>query len=146
MKKLLIVLLIICTLFTVTAYASPVDFGSMTTDELIDLRDALNVEIANRIGNEDSLIYVGRYVVGEDIKAGRYVINFLSKEDSIDTEYGTVVIYYTEEDDRSMTMNKDVLYFPLGEDGCIELADGNVVYIKEAAASIHSIAKPSWAP
>lgn len=146
MKKLLIVLLVICTLFTVTAYASPVDFESMTTDELIDLRDALNAEIANRIGNDDTLIYVGRYVVGEDIRAGRYVINFLSKEDSLDTEYGTVVIYYTEEDDRSMTMNKDVLYFPLGEEGYIELSDGNVVYIKETAASIYSVAKPSWAP
>lgn len=146
MKKILIVLLVICTLFTTTVYASSVELESMTTDELIELRNQIVQEINNRLGFDESKIYIGDYVVGEDIKAGDYIIVF-EKNDNVERETGGgyISLYTNQEDyDRRKSCFSQSYYF--GEECYIKLKDGMVMCISYSSGTIKPASKPAWAP
>ncbi len=141
MKKILATLLIVCTLFTTTVYAASVDVTSMTTDDLLELKEAINSEILKRFGTEGDSIYTGKYIVGEDIKSGMYVITFPSKNS--DYDYGQVIVYPTVECEWS---DREVITLRIGEEGYLELNDGNVIDVSYLTGVIRPITKPSWAP
>lgn len=63
---------------------SALDLASMSTEDLVTLRDKINVEIGNRGG--DNVIGQGTYVVGTDIKACSFRVTPLStmRDSSVD--------------------------------------------------------------
>ena len=150
MKKTLIALLVICTLFTTTVYASPVDLESMTTDELIELRNQVIQEINSRFSFDESKIYIGEYIVGQDIKAGDYIIVFEKNENvvykSVEGPYGGTVDLYANQEDASRWKSCFSESYYFGEECYIKLKDGMVMSISYSSGTIKPASKPAWAP
>ena len=150
MKKTLIALLVSFTLFTTTANASSIDLESMTTDELIELKDKIHQEIMERVQDEgiEEPIYQGTYIVGEDIKPGKYVIVFRNEfEDKTKRDlFRGYIKCYTNSD----SAINDNYYFSdrliIDEECGVNLDDGNVLVIGSNYAMIKSAPKSSWAP
>lgn len=151
MKKALITLLVIFTLFTTNAYASSIDFGSMSIDELINLKNEICQEIMERLQNEDieEPIYQGTYVVGTDIKPGKYVLVFrnsdFDKKDS-DRFFGCGISCYqnAENYDNDNAIFHELLNYD--EERGIVLEDGMILVIRSNYGFIKSMVNPSWAP
>lgn len=75
MKRFLIVLVIL-SLFVTCAFAESVDLKSMTTDDLVALRDAINAELAKRnFAEKEVVVPLGSYIAGEDIPVGTYSVS-----------------------------------------------------------------------
>ena len=88
MKKLS-ALLIFCLLFALPALAD-VDLSGMTYDELVALKDQINLAIWNSEEWQEVTVPQGRWIVGEDIPAGTWVI----KCDDINRDqYGMLFTY-----------------------------------------------------
>ena len=151
MKRLVSVTVILLMLCGV-AFASVVDFATMSTDDLILLRQQISDEIKKRTNDADSILPKGVYVVGKDIKAGRYVLTMLPYE------YGTVLIIETEErylevlaklnsNDMSDESNEGRVfetYVSRDEQAYFSLKEGQVLITQ--GTGILSVNKPSWAP
>ena len=74
MKKTITMILVLL-LISVPVFAESFDFSSMTTDELIALKDSVLAELKARFGQTDyTNVIEGSYLVGEDIDAGVYVL------------------------------------------------------------------------
>ena len=71
MKKFLITLLVVCMIIPIAASE---DLSSLSFDQLIDLRNQINAEIASRPEWKEVEVPVGQWVIGEDIPAGTYRI------------------------------------------------------------------------
>ena len=56
----------------VMADVPDIDLASMSTEDLVSLRDSINAEIANKGG--DNIIGEGVYTIGVDIKAGNFKV------------------------------------------------------------------------
>ena len=74
MKKLLSLLLAVLLLFAGSAAADPVDLSGMTFDQLVALRDQLNLAIWNSQEWQEVEVPAGIYQVGVDIPAGHWHI------------------------------------------------------------------------
>jgi hypothetical protein len=75
MKKLLALVLGLL-LLVVPALAEETDLAALSLEELVALRERIDAEIAARIPVNEAPFYTGIYVVGRDIKAGVYVIDW----------------------------------------------------------------------
>lgn len=73
MKRLLSVLLLLIFLAGPAA-ADPIDLSGMSFDELVALRDQLNLAIWNSQEWQEVTVPAGVWVVGEDIPAGHWTI------------------------------------------------------------------------
>ena len=148
MKKLIVGLLVACTLFTTSAYASSIsiDVSSMTMEELVSFRDEINQEINSRLGSDESKIYIGDYVVGKDIKPGRYIIIFEENPASTKDEEGGKVLLYKDQDAADDWDPFFANYYYFGQECYVELTDGMVMSIVYSSGLIRLAAKPSWAP
>lgn len=137
MRKLLAILMI-CTLLTTPAFAETVDLSSMSLDELIQLRDAVQNEIFARIGSDPMTIASGKYIVGTDIKAGYYLLVI----DSVAVKYVDLSLIWLDEshDDVWEQLREGETYYLKLEDG-MKLTLENV-----ASAHLEAIAAPEWAP
>lgn len=118
-----------------------IDYDSMSTEELVALRDEINAQIADRGG--DNVLPQGVYEVGKDIKTGSFKISSLpivgaasirlysSKEDydshTVDEYY---VINYDEENDKQISS----VFVNLSEGEIMEISSKNVI-IEEMKAS-----------
>lgn len=150
MKKALITLLVICTLFTTTVYASSIDLKSMSTDELINLKDEIYQEIMERVQDEgvEEPIYQGTYIVGEDIKPGKYVIVFRNSNFNKDSDrfFGCGMSCYQNSDDYD---NDNAIFHELlsyDEERGVVLEDGMVLVVRSNCGFIKLMTTPSWAP
>lgn len=134
----------------VIADVPDIDLASMSTEDLVSLRDSINSEIANKGG--DNTIGVGTYIVGTDIKAATYKVSavkngytgwtafYIFKNSDEYEDYkggnydaGDVVIQlYSDEDDHDQTGN-------------LVLKDGEILYIDRGNAIIEEV-DPSWKP
>ena len=74
MKKLFVLLLAVLLLFAGSAAADPVDLSGMTFDQLVALRDQLNLAIWNSQEWQEVTVPIGVWTVGEDIPAGHWTI------------------------------------------------------------------------
>lgn len=84
MKRFLIVLVAL-SLFVTCAFAESIDLESMTTDDLVALRDAINAELAKRnFAEKEVTVPAGTYIIGEDIPAGNYT--FYCADDLVQVE------------------------------------------------------------
>ena len=103
----------------IPAFADGPDLQSMSDDELVSLRDAINAELASRNFQEKEVtVPPGRYKVGEDIPAGIYALSAAGKVMSMVTTYtasGDYGLIYNVTSDS-----------PVGK---LELADGQEIEI-----------------
>lgn len=134
----------------VCAEIPEIDYGSMSNEELITLRDTINEKIAENGG--DNIIGSGVYTVGEDIKSGSYkLIANINDGSSVHAS-----IFDSAEEYNSYKNNEGGMYsswFILSrtsDDGgseqtSIQLSDGQVFLIEQGSAIIEKI-KASWMP
>ena len=80
MKKLFVLLLAALLICSVAA-ADPVDLSGMTFDELVALRDQINLAIWNSQEWLEVTVPEGIWIVGEDIPAGHWSIRVAAKKD-----------------------------------------------------------------
>lgn len=138
MKRILAVVLGICVLASIVAFAEGIDFSSMSDGELFELRQAVEDELGNRGLWEGDPIASGRYVVGKDIKAGRFIIRCASISSA---EFLEVVVY--TEDDELITYD----FLEVGESVSVRLEEGDYLTIDCGDALISmDDAEYSWRP
>lgn len=75
MKRILSLFLAAAFLLAGSAAADPIDLSGMTFDQLVALRDQLNLAIWNSQEWQEVKIPAGIWKIGEDIPAGRWQIN-----------------------------------------------------------------------
>lgn len=142
MKKLLATMMVVLMLVT-PASAESIDLDSMSTDDLLSLRNQINNILIERMASDASSIYSGNYTVGVDIKAGRYVIKFDELAEGETT--GIIWTFASPEDFKSRRyITAD--YLKIGVEYQVTLEDGMVLEITRAKGTIRAIAKPEWAP
>lgn len=77
MKKLFMIIAAVLMLCTAAACAEEIDLESMSSADLFRLRGQIDNVISSRQGESSSVIHIGKYVCGEDIREGTYDISFL---------------------------------------------------------------------
>lgn len=103
----------------IPAFADGPDLQSMSDDELVSLRDAINAELASRNFQEKEVtVPPGRYKVGEDIPAGTYTV---SKTGAMPA----MVTTYTSSGDYDLVYNISA-DTPIGK---LQLAEGQSIEI-----------------
>ncbi len=88
MKRFILASLAAVLLFSGSAIADPVDLSGMSFDQLVALRDQLNLAIWNSQEWQEVTVPAGIYQVGVDIPAGYWHISA--------KEYSYTQIYYFE--------------------------------------------------
>lgn len=73
MKRIL-VLVMVAMLLTCGAYAEDIDFSSMSYEELVAMKEQINLAIWNSEDWQEVEVPQGVYVIGEDIPAGKWTI------------------------------------------------------------------------
>ena len=91
MKRFLMILLALIMTFSI-ASASGIDLSQLTFDELVDLREQLNLAIWNSAEWQEVTVPQGVWEVGKDIPAGHWSIR-------VAAENSSCVIHYYEEYD-----------------------------------------------
>ena len=140
MKRFFLILALLIVL-SVPALAEPVDYSSMTLEQLIEMRAAINREIDAWIGTSATAIYSGVFVVGKDIKPGRYVLILEKglKYPTASTYFGTEK--YADDSQYQAYELRD------GESTYIELVEGMTFTLDQITiAYLQPLTKPDWAP
>ena len=142
MKKVSVIMILVLMFFT-PVLAESADLGSMSTDDLLVLRNEINDILEERMTSDASAIYSGNYTVGIDIKAGRYVLQF---DEVAEGETTGIVMLFANADDWHSQDYISADYLRAGVEYQIVLEDGMILEITRAKGTIHAIAKPEWAP
>ena len=76
MKKLMVMLLVVCLFLpiTVLAVVSMPDLTEYTTEDLITLKTLIAQEMLERGIEKQAIIPIGKYTIGVDIPAGTYSV------------------------------------------------------------------------
>jgi len=143
MKKVvaLVLVLAMCIGMVGVVSASPasIDLSSMSSDDLIALKKAIDVELANRGEIVTGTITSGTFTTGRDIKPGVYVF---TKQDD-----GLAAIYiYDDQDKYSAHEPSGQSVISQGESATVSLFDGMVLLIDDFSGTIELQPAPSWAP
>ena len=131
MKRLLLLILVL-TLAVSNALAAEIDLSAMTEEELIELR----ARIDELLGDSGDMIYEGTYVVGTDIKAGRYQLSGFSANLG---DCAAIVLY----DKNAECLAYHTVY--LGHPIYLNLEDGMSFDIQYSTCSIQPVSS-NWAP
>lgn len=89
MKKLITIALILALLLPAAALSDLPDISGLSFDELVQLRDQLNLAIWNSQEWQEVIVPIGVYKIGEDIPAEAWTISAASDNPRIGT-----YIYY----------------------------------------------------
>lgn len=117
------------------------DLTQMTMDELLSLRRRINEEISGRYGMDSMEIFTGRYVAGEGIAVGRYIITCT---DVIGSSMVVMLSEYNAETKRAgETLN--YAYLSVGETAYMDVAEGTMMEINDGVGIIKTV-DPYWAP
>lgn len=153
MKKTVIASMVLVTSLLATPVMAENNFGvdleSMSLEDLISLKDAVNERIAAKGG--DNVIGQGTYVVGTDIKAANFKITPLSTMSDPVINIAVYKDLNTLENDTDGEGYMDFikLWKPDEEEtpdsAMLNLKENQVVVIKCGMATIEET-KPSWAP
>lgn len=156
MKRILSLALGILMLFSVSAIGEEIDTSSMSLDELVSLRTQIQNEITNRLFASSSVINSGVYLVGKDIKAGQYEIDYEKAQVCLkvalfknETRYES----YRRFSNASNEIERDMLtkyslsvqYVYEGGSCYVGLEDGMVMTVSGGSGILNEI-KPVWAP
>lgn len=149
LKKFLSVLILVL-LFSSSSVAEGVDLKTMSIDDLIALKNAITDEIYSRLdfSFEDTKIGAGYYLVGEDIKAGKYEFICTSAEtESFSSGYewshGIVCVASSADDDAVKVIEFGEIQ--VGEKYKFELKEGQVLVIARCNGLIKEYSH-SWTP
>jgi len=118
---------------------SAVDLSSMSKDDLIALKKAIDSELLNRGELVSDTFTAGTYTVGRDIKPGVFV--FTKQDDGLAAMY----VYDNEEKYKSRNPSGQAA-IAQGESATFNLMDGMVLSIADFNGIIEEKAAPSWAP
>lgn len=137
MRKFVLFFLTASILLTSAAFAEEIDYSSLSDDELLDIMFEVSAEITTR-GIDVTEIANGRYIVGVDIRSGKWEIT-----NSADRGFGLLYVkIYNNVDDNEWASNytvegKDTCYISLEEGMVLELASigSPKCYIKEVENS-----------
>ena len=91
MKKLITIILILALILPAAALADIPDISDLSFDELVQLRDQLNLAIWNSQEWQEVTVPIGVWKIGEDIPAGKWTISAAS-----DNEYVGTFIFYCD--------------------------------------------------
>lgn len=95
MKKLLSLIFVALMLMAMPVLAEDLDPSEMTLDELVKLHTLIHDELVKRIDDNRTMIYVGDYLAGTDIKPGAYLITCTKKHTS---KYSMIIaVYHSDE-------------------------------------------------
>lgn len=145
MRKFLAIL-IACMLLTIPAFAETVDLSSMSLNELIQLRDAVNAAINEQLDFyfSDSKIGMGYYDVGVDIKPGKYdlICTYAETVEDRGSRCMVAVLSSRAEDADAL---EEFYYITSGQQISVELVEGNVLVIARGNFLIQN-SEHSWAP
>ena len=75
MKKLLTIILILAMAMPVTSLADLPDISNLTYDELVELKNKINLAMWNSEEWQEVTVPVGMWIIGEDIPAGIWHIS-----------------------------------------------------------------------
>ena len=75
MKRIIIILVCLLMSACVLAYADTIDLSGMTYDELVALKDQINLAMWNSDEWQEVTVPVGVWTVGEDIPVGHWSIS-----------------------------------------------------------------------
>ena len=148
MKKVIALLLVAMLSICSVGYAENIDFSTMTTDALLALREQLNAEINERIGDDANLIGDGVYVAGVDIKPGMYQITCAASFD--DREF-YVNLFESKENyqtyDSNRWENSDYRFYQaaLYQGGMctVNLTEGMTIEIYNGIGRMEAV-QPDW--
>lgn len=141
MKRLLVIMVMV-VLFVAPTHAESIDLESMSTDELLALRNQINSILTERVASDASVIYSGNYTVGTDIKAGRYVFVFDKLVEGY--TYGELIIYANAE---AKTNRERILEnLRIGEEYYLDLSDDMIIEISLGSGTLRGIPIRDWAP
>jgi hypothetical protein len=143
MKKflfVLIVLLLVSVALPVISSADGFDFSSMSLEELLGLRNAVDEEIRTRVSQPSAALYNGKYIVGKDIRSGRFVLTVIQPViDEWDDEAHVCIEFVDGE--------HDTLYLHAGESTILDLIDGTTIEINDViSATLTEVPQASYAP
>lgn len=79
MKKLICILLLVCV--SATAAAESIDLTGLSFDQLIALKESINMELWQRDDWQEVTVPQGVWLVGKDIPAGKWLITALQTQD-----------------------------------------------------------------
>jgi len=151
MKRLLVALVLVAMMMS-TALAEVIDLAAMSTDDLIQLRQQITDEINTRAADpsDERLVPEGIYVVGKDIKAGKYVLKHYSDLffSSFVVVFENLEAYQTKKLDRAAADEGLIVYqnqLRKGGSVYISIEDGQALLIDGGALLLVS-ENPSWAP
>lgn len=154
MKKFLAMILMVmfAVSISITAMSEEVeiDLTSLSLEELIELRDSATQEIYLRIGFsfEDNQIVVGSYLVGQDIKPGKYEFICTYSETETHSDGSSMsfcnLVVYAENDENSEKLFK-YYYLPVGQKVAFSLEEGQLLQIDRGHGLIQEV-HHSWAP
>lgn len=128
-KRLFAVSLVTLLVFSF-AFAE-VDVGSMSNEELINIRNKIDDELIFREFYDIKVLCPGEYVIGKDIN----FCSFMLMATEITSEHWSTVSVYVEEsrDDHSITYAEDV---EVGSKIHLSLYEGNVLHVDDGTCYI----------
>ena len=104
MKRLFAFFLLLAIL-TSSAAADPIDLSGMSFDELVQLRDRLNIAIWNSQEWQEVTVPAGVWIIGQDIPAGHWSIRVAGDCDVI------LVSYFDKLDDAGLSVGSGAYLF-----------------------------------
>ena len=152
-----IAILLVCILFLSNfVLAETFDFASITTDELLKIKQALDAELTARNVTPSSTIVEGMYTTGKSIKAGSYKITCL---ESYGSNGYTIQTFASEDDYASYEIGMQyglgnallsayLVYsdsLEVGQSATVQLTDGMVLLLADGIASIE-VSNAFWMP
>lgn len=91
MKRLITIILILALAVPAAALADLPDISSLSYDELIQLKDQLNLAIWNSQEWQEVEVPAGTYQIGVDIPVGHWTLRVAAKHDSFNVFYFDVL-------------------------------------------------------
>lgn len=116
MKKLLTIILILTLAVPAAAFADLPDISNLSYDELVQLKDSINLAIWNSQEWQEVTVPQGIWIVGEDIPAGTWTVKCATDSFSVvsfgDTlnEMGTDIEYTQYYHNESITSPDSNIY------------------------------------
>ena len=137
MKKVL-ALIVVMILLIPSVFAEGLDVESLTVDELMQYRKEIQDELTKRQASDPAMFFSGTYVVGVDIRAGRYILYI----DAASNLYAEVSLSRADESDNSFwkQIRENETFY-------LELYDGDELSVSGIKlAHLTVIPMPEWAP
>ena len=128
--------------FAIPAFAEEVDLSGMDLAALLKLHEQLDSAIQEKFDCELDAngLYQGIYVVGKDIKAGRYLLTMTTET------YFMCHLYEDMTHKEAHDGGQHETLLAVGDTLQLTLEDDMVLVIDQGAVSVKMVPKAEWAP